>query len=85
LAMRPRVLVFDEPLSALDDDTRAEMYDLIDAVRRQTPVTVLHITHNRAEAEHLADRLFELRAGAVLDTTCSLRRARILGKSSGGD
>jgi ABC-type sugar transport system ATPase subunit len=73
LAMRPRVLVFDEPLSALDDDTRGEMYDLIVSVRRQTPVTVLHITHNRAEAEHLADRLFELRGGAVHDATATLR------------
>ena len=73
LAMRPRVLVFDEPLSALDDDTRTEMYDLIDAVRRQTPVTVLHITHNRAEADRLADRLLELRSGEVRDITPTLR------------
>ena len=73
LAMRPRVLVFDEPLSALDDDTRTEMYDLIDAVRRQTSVTVLHITHNRAEADRLADRLLELRSGQVQDMTPTLR------------
>lgn len=65
LAMRPAVLVFDEPLSALDDDTRVEMYDLIDSVRRQNEVTVLHITHNRAEADRLADRVLELRAGQV--------------------
>jgi ABC-type sugar transport system ATPase subunit len=74
LAMRPQVLVFDEPLSALDDDTRAEMYDLLLSVRRQTPVTVLHITHNRAEAERLADRLFELRQGAIHDMSATLRR-----------
>jgi len=72
LAMRPQVLVFDEPLSALDDDTRAEMYDLLLAVRRQTSVTVLHITHNRAEADHLADRLLELRTGAVHDASATL-------------
>jgi ABC-type sugar transport system ATPase subunit len=65
LAMRPGVLLFDEPLSALDDDTRAEMYALLRLVRRQATVTVLHITHNRSEAECLADRLFELRGGAV--------------------
>jgi len=65
LAMRPAVLIFDEPLSALDDDTRAEMYDLLAAVRRQSPVTVLHVTHNRSEAETLADRLLELRDGQV--------------------
>jgi molybdate/tungstate transport system ATP-binding protein len=65
LAMRPEVLLLDEPLSALDDDTRHEMYDLLRTVRRQVTVTVLHVTHNRAEAERLADRLFELRGGAV--------------------
>ncbi len=66
LAMRPGVLLFDEPLSALDDDTRAEMYELIRSIRRQDAVTVLHVTHNRSEAECLADRVFELRNGAVL-------------------
>jgi len=74
LSMRPQVLVFDEPLSALDDDTRAEMYELLVSVRRQTPVTVLHITHNRAEADRLADRLFELRDGAVHDASHTLRK-----------
>jgi len=65
LAMRPDVLLFDEPLSALDDDTRGEMYELLRSIRRQARVTVLHITHNRAEAESLADRMFELRDGAI--------------------
>jgi molybdate/tungstate transport system ATP-binding protein len=65
LAMRPSVLLFDEPLSALDDDTRGEMYQLLRAVRQQTAVTVLHVTHNRAEAQCLADRMFELRDGVV--------------------
>jgi len=65
LAMRPGVLLLDEPLSALDDDTRSEIYDLLRQVRRQTPVTVLHITHNRDEADRLADLVLELRHGAV--------------------
>lgn len=65
LAMRPDVLLFDEPLSALDDDTRNEIYALLQSIRRQVRVTVLHITHNRAEAECLADRMLELRDGEV--------------------
>jgi molybdate/tungstate transport system ATP-binding protein len=65
LAWRPGVLLFDEPLSALDDHTRGEIYELLLAVRKQAPVTVLHVTHNRAEAELLADCLFELRDGAA--------------------
>jgi ABC-type sulfate/molybdate transport systems ATPase subunit len=63
--MKPEVLLLDEPLSALDDDTRREMHDLLRGLRRQMTVTVLHVTHNRAEAEGLADRLFEFRDGAV--------------------
>jgi len=65
LAMRPGVLLLDEPLSALDEDTRGEMHELLLSVRRQTRVTALHVTHNRSDAERLADRLFELRDGGV--------------------
>ena len=65
LAFRPRVLLLDEPLSALDEDTRAEMVDLLRSVQRQTGVTVLHITHSRAEATRLADRLFVFDRGGV--------------------
>ena len=65
LAMRPQVLLFDEPLSALDDDTRQEMYELLQAVRRAMPVTVLHVTHNRDEASRLGDRFFQLRDGRI--------------------
>ena len=58
LAFRPRVLLLDEPLSALDEDTRAEMVELLRSVQRRTGVTALHITHSRTEATRLADRLF---------------------------
>jgi len=65
LSFRPDILCLDEPLSALDDETRAEMGDLLRKVRAQTGVTILHITHNRSEAERLADRIFLLRDGQV--------------------
>jgi molybdate/tungstate transport system ATP-binding protein len=65
LSFRPDILCLDEPLSALDDDTRAEMGDLLRKVRSQTGVTILHITHNRSEAERLADRILLLKDGRV--------------------
>ena len=65
LSMGPEVLLLDEPLSALDDETRAEMCDLLVEVRKRSPVTVLHITHSRGEAERLADRIFVLRDGKI--------------------
>ena len=69
LAFRPRVLLLDEPLSALDEDTRAEMVDLLRSVQRITGVTVLHITHSRAEATRLADRLFVFDRTGVREET----------------
>ncbi len=65
LAFRPRVLLLDEPLSALDDETRAEMYTLLRSVQRQTGVTTLHVTHSLSEARALADRILLLKDGAV--------------------
>jgi ABC-type sugar transport system ATPase subunit len=65
LSFRPRVLLLDEPLSALDDETRQEMYALLRSVQRQTGVTALHVTHNLGEAKALADRLFVLKNGAI--------------------
>lgn len=65
LSVRPGILCLDEPLNALDDDTRQEMYKLLGEVRRSTGVTILHVTHNREEAEQLADRILVLRDGKI--------------------
>ena len=51
--------------SALDEETRQETYDLLKRVQRQTGVTTLHVTHSRAEARALAERLLVLDAGSV--------------------
>lgn len=66
LAFRPPVLLLDEPLSALDDATRGEMAALLGSVRRHTSVTVLHVTHNAADADRLADMVFRLESGRVI-------------------
>jgi molybdate/tungstate transport system ATP-binding protein len=60
LAFRPRLLLLDEPLSALDEATRNRMYDVLRSVCCNTSVTTLHVTHNRAEADNLADTVFQL-------------------------
>ncbi len=65
LAVEPRVLCLDEPLSALDDDTRAEMHALLQSIHARTKATVLHVTHHMADAQKLATRLLVLRDGAV--------------------
>lgn len=65
LAAEPRILCLDEPLSALDDDSRAEVSAVLADVRRRTGVTILHITHNLAEARRLADVLLVLKDGRI--------------------
>jgi molybdate/tungstate transport system ATP-binding protein len=65
LAANPSVLCLDEPLSALDEETRDEMYALLSSVRQFAPVTTLHITHNRADAVRLADVILQLEGGKI--------------------
>ncbi len=65
LAHRPGVLLLDEPLSALDEETRSQMTDLLRSVQHDTGVTVLHVTHSAREADRLAQNLFVLEAGRL--------------------
>ena len=65
LSFRPGILCLDEPLSALDDDTRTEMYALLHTVQQHTGVTVLHITHSLTDADTLGDFCFVLHEGQI--------------------
>jgi ABC-type sugar transport system ATPase subunit len=67
LAAKPSVLLFDEPLSALDEDTRDEIAALLKETQRAHGITTLHITHSRREATQLADVTFRLDAGRVIE------------------
>lgn len=72
LSFHPSVLLLDEPLSALDDATRQDMYALLKNLQARTGVTTLHVTHSREEARRLADRVFVLENGALRETAISL-------------
>jgi molybdate/tungstate transport system ATP-binding protein len=65
LASRPPVLLLDEPLGSLDDDTRDHLIGLLGRLRDGREVTVLHVTHSRAEADRLGDLVIRLEDGAV--------------------
>ena len=67
LSFRPAVLLLDEPLSALDAETREEMQALLRTVKSSTGVTTLHITHNVDEATALADRCFQIHEGNIVE------------------
>ncbi|MFC1706558.1 ABC transporter ATP-binding protein [Planctomycetota bacterium] len=60
LAVKPRVLLMDEPFGALDRVTRWDMQDLLVKIWREVEATVFLITHDLAEAVYLGDRIFIL-------------------------
>jgi ABC-type sugar transport system ATPase subunit len=55
LSFRPSVLLLDEPLSALDEETRLTTQGLLRTLNQVTGVTILHVTHNQQEADALGD------------------------------
>jgi len=62
LALRPSVILMDEPFGALDAQTRSEMQQLLLKVWDETASTILFVTHDVEEAIYLADRIFIMSA-----------------------
>jgi NitT/TauT family transport system ATP-binding protein len=62
LATQPRILLMDEPFSALDAQTRAKMQSYLLDIWKNIDITVVFITHDLDEAVFLADRILVLRA-----------------------
>lgn len=60
LAYRPKILLMDEPFASVDAQTRAELEDLMLAVRKQFGMTILFVTHDIDESVYLADRVLVL-------------------------
>lgn len=59
LYIRPRYLLMDEPLSALDDVTREKMQRLILRIHHETSNTILMVTHSQEEASKMCDEIFQ--------------------------
>jgi ABC-type sugar transport system ATPase subunit len=65
LAVRPAVLLLDEPVSAIDEESRDAICGELKSIQRQTRITTVHVAHNRREADLVADRVGVLDKGAV--------------------
>jgi ABC-type Fe3+/spermidine/putrescine transport system ATPase subunit len=65
LAPRPRLLLLDEPLSALDAKLRRSLRLEIQAVQRELAVTTVYVTHDQEEALAISDRIAVMRAGRI--------------------
>ncbi len=65
IVRKPKLFLFDEPLSNLDAELRAEMRVEIARLHQTLGVTMVYVTHDQVEAMTLADRIVVLRAGLV--------------------
>jgi oligopeptide/dipeptide ABC transporter ATP-binding protein len=67
LAMRPKLILADEPVSMLDVSIRIGLLNLMAKLRDETGVSILYITHDLASARYIADRLVVMYAGQVAE------------------
>jgi len=65
LSFYPKVLCLDEPISALDDTTKEEMFNLLLELKENLEITVLHISHSKEDAIKLADKVLLLKNGVL--------------------
>lgn len=71
LASEPRLLVLDEPVSALDPSIRAGVLNLLADLQDELNLGYLFICHDRAVVRHFADRSIEMRAGRLVPAPAS--------------
>ncbi|WP_417811597.1 ABC transporter ATP-binding protein [Thalassospira alkalitolerans] len=66
LVYKPKALLLDEPLSALDAGLRTDMRDLITHIQRAANIATIHVTHDQEEALSMADRIAMIHEGRLL-------------------
>jgi putative spermidine/putrescine transport system ATP-binding protein len=65
LVFKPRILLLDEPLAALDKQLRAQMQSEIRALQRRLRITTVYVTHDQTEAFALSDHVAVMNAGRI--------------------
>ena len=68
IAMKPRLLIADEPTTALDVTTQAQILDLLRGLVRETGTGMIMITHDLAVVSQMADRIAVMKDGQVVET-----------------
>ena len=68
LVTRPRLLLLDEPLSALDARIRKHLREQIRAIQQELNLTTIFVTHDQEEALTMSDRIFLMNAGQIVQS-----------------
>lgn len=66
LVGRPQLLLLDEPFSSLDPDLRAALREEVAGLQRTLQLTSIYVTHDRDDAQALADRIVEMQHGRIV-------------------
>ncbi len=67
LARSPKLVLLDEPFSALDRDLRAQLTALIREISGELRVPIVHVTHSLGEVKQLADHVIRFEKGAIVE------------------
>lgn len=69
LAIKPKLFLFDEPLSAIDMETRAEVGASLRSIIKKLSIPAIVITHDPADAGVIADSIYRMEGGVLVKTT----------------
>lgn len=68
ISYSPKVLILDEPVSALDEPTRCEICELLKTIQQDFSISTIHICHNIEEAKIVSDRMAIISRGRIVQT-----------------
>ena len=68
LSFSPKLLIFDEPVSALDEPTRCEICTMLKTIQQEFAITTIQICHNLEEARIVSDRVAIMSEGCIVQT-----------------
>ena len=77
IALRPALLLLDEPLAALDEERKREVLPYLAGLQQELAIPMLYVTHSREEVARLADRLVLMRSGVLADGSVAALFARL--------
>jgi len=65
LAIKPDLLLLDEPMSSLDYDNRSNIIETLKHINKELKLTTIHVTHDITEAKSLAHRIITIKNGEI--------------------